>query len=172
MLWLLLLAVSRPSSAELLRKATSEGKRFLVTKQQVENNLKKNHPKSSITSSSNSPNLFGNNSTSSTEKDKRDLLDIESRVVGGNIVTDVNKHPFFAEWHGQFCGGSVCVMNKQWTSLFIGISRRSTHYTVVILLLLVALICVYYANHLQKPPPTVTSLAYSRWPSVDSSPLW
>lgn len=45
----------------------------------------------------------------------RDLLDvqeidealIESRVVGGNTVTDYNKHPFFAEWHNQFCGGAV-----------------------------------------------------------------
>ena len=41
----------------------------------------------------------------------RDLVDIdeasiETRVVGGNTVTDYNRHPFVAEWHNQFCGHS------------------------------------------------------------------
>ncbi|CAB9510493.1 Vitamin K-dependent protein C (Fragment) [Seminavis robusta] len=41
------------------------------------------------------------------QDDKRDLLNIDTRVVGGDIVNDLDKHPFFAEWHGQFCGGAL-----------------------------------------------------------------
>ena len=32
-------------------------------------------------------------------------LQINTRIVGGNVVTDVNKHPYFAEWSDQYCGG-------------------------------------------------------------------
>lgn len=29
------------------------------------------------------------------------------RVVGGDVVTNYSKHPYFAEWHNQFCGGAL-----------------------------------------------------------------
>jgi len=31
----------------------------------------------------------------------------QTRVVGGNVVTNYSKHPYFAEWHDQFCGGAL-----------------------------------------------------------------
>jgi len=52
------------------------------------------------------------------KKRERDLSSFspQSRVVGGTTVTDLDKHPFFAEWHDQFCGGAVrcvsCVVCK------------------------------------------------------------
>jgi hypothetical protein len=85
---LVLLAAIRQASAESLRKA----------------NLSRRNKSKKPSRGSYNPNP-GN--YTDKVKEGRDLLDVESRVVGGNIVTDVNKHPFFAEWNGQFCGGAV-----------------------------------------------------------------
>ena len=41
------------------------------------------------------------------QKVPRDLLRAEPRIVGGSPVNDLDKHPYFAEWHNQFCGGAV-----------------------------------------------------------------
>jgi len=52
---------------------------------------------------------FNNNNTTPLhprDQRRRDLA-FESRVVGGNVVNDMDKHPFFAEWNGQYCGGAV-----------------------------------------------------------------
>jgi hypothetical protein len=39
--------------------------------------------------------------------ERRNLGEVQNRVVGGDTVTDYDKHPFFAEWNGQYCGGAV-----------------------------------------------------------------
>ena len=41
------------------------------------------------------------------KKVPRDLQYAETRIVGGSPVDSLDKHPFFAEWHNQFCGGAV-----------------------------------------------------------------
>lgn len=48
-----------------------------------------------------------NSNNTRTSITERDLINVQTRVVGGNDVSDLDKHPFFAEWHAHFCGGAL-----------------------------------------------------------------
>jgi hypothetical protein len=97
-LLLVLLATNRQASAQSLRNGNVSRRNKTNKKADEVKETKKQSGVSYTRSPGNYTDNWG---------EARDLLNIQSRVVGGNIVTDVNKHPFFAEWHGQFCGGSV-----------------------------------------------------------------